>query len=235
MRFSVLPLLFLLVTAGLSAQEVIEQGFCLELTGHHGSRRISAGSGVVFSELERQDSLESGVPGYGVGLMYTSRVNKIGFTTGVRFLETGFDVAVQSDRRAGSNRTFSQEVRARYISLPFELNFYQDITEKDRVFFALGLAAHLHLKTKTTQTDFIEGEQTGTMVLGDDPDNEFRSPIISLNTSLGFDRKFSERWSIRFEPFFQFFLQGNLKTNFDSTNRNYYQLGARVLARRAIF
>lgn len=227
--------LLILASVLLTGQEVVEHGYGIELSPHHGSTRISGGQGVNFLELERLDSLETGAAGYSVGLIYTSRVNKIGFTTGLRFTETGYNVAEQPSRMMGSTQTFSQVIRANYLSIPFELNFYQDITPKDRVFFTLGLAAHFQLKTKVTQTNFSDGEKLGEVVLERDSEEEFRSPIPSLNTAIGFDRKFSERWSMRIEPFFQFFLQGNLRAEFNQTNRNFYQLGGRVLVRRAIF
>ena len=234
MRFllSICCLLFCCSTA--YAQEVVEQGIGVELGAHHGSRRISAGTGRNFLQLEEQDSLESGIGGLGVGFLYTSRVNKVGFTTGLRYLQTGYDVARRPDATQGEEFSFSQEVRAKYLSLPFELNFYQDIKPKDRVFFTLGVAAHFHLGTDVTEFTFTGDEQTGERVVPRDPEEEFRSPIVSLNTSLGYDRKFNERWSLRVEPNFQFFLQGNLKSNFERFNRNYYQLGVRVLVRRFI-
>jgi hypothetical protein len=64
------------------------------------------------------------------------------------------------------------------------------------------------------------------------PNQEYRSPVLSINTGIGFDRKLSERWAIRLQPNFQFFLQGNLKEDPDRTNRNYYQLGARLTVKR---
>ena len=232
MRLPFLTFLVLLLSLPLVGQNVVEQAYGIELAPHFGNRRISAGGGVLFTELERQDSLESGRAGYGIGLIYTSRVNKIGFTTGLRYLETGYSVREQSDRQMGSTRTFSQEVTARYLSLPFELNFYQDIRPKDRVYFTLGVAAHVHLATEVLQTDFLEGVREGERILEPADDQDFRAAVLSLNTSVGYDRKLSETWSLRLEPYFQFFLQGNLKTNFDKTNRNYFQVGARAQVRR---
>ena len=234
MRYYLAVILSLSVFIGLSAQDVIEHGFGIELGGHHGSRRISSGSGQNFPQLQRQDSLESGVAGFSAGFMYTSRVNKIGFTTGLRYLETGYNIGMQPDD-FDQERSFTREVKGRYVSVPFELNFYQDITPKNRVFFALGAAAHVHVGTKVTEFTFINGSQSGEADLPEDPEEAFRNAIFSINTSLGLDRKLSERWSVRLEPYFQFFLQGNLQGNFNRFNRNYYQLGARVMVRRFIF
>lgn len=213
------------------ASQTYERSYGLEFAPHHGSRRISAGQNVPFTEVERQDSLEAGRGGFSAGIVFESRADKIGFTTGLRYLETGYEVGEQSTGLA-SGRTFSETVKASYLSIPFELNFHQDITEKDRVHFILGIAAHLHLQTTSTQTIFQNGIEVEKIVISDDPDKDYRSPVVSLNTGIGFDRKLSEKWAIRLQPNFQFFLQGNLRDSFDQTNRNYYQLGVRLTVRR---
>ena len=230
------PLLFcllFLLGAGLSAQ-VYEAGFGVELSPHFGNRRITGGQGLIFTEVERQDSLESGVPGYSVGLVYDSRAGKIGFTTGLRYIRTGYDVSEQRSGRPGSPRSFSQEVRASYLSLPIDLNFWQDVTEKDRVMFTFGLAASVHLNTRVRQTDFLDGMALETTDLPDDPDTDYRSPIVTLNTGLGLDHKFNDDWSLRFQPVFSFFLQGNITDATERTNRNYYQLAGRLTVRRIL-
>ena len=229
MRFLSLALALLFVS-GLCGQDVVEQGFGLEFAPHYGSGRIgSPDAGLV--ELERLDSLNSGRAGFGLGVVYTSRVNRIGFTAGIRYLETGFETDEQSQRlRPG--RSFTEVGRARFISLPFELNFYQDITPKDRVFFTLGLAGHLFLDNRIQQTNFLDGVEQEQITLPDDPSEDFRRFNLSFNTGLGFDRKFNEEWSMRIEPFFQFFLQPNIRPEAGQITRNYYQLGGRLLVRR---
>lgn len=212
-------------------EPVYEQGFGLEIGSHRANRRISGGAGVTFAELERQDSLESGIGGLGFGILYESRVDKIGFTTGVRYLETGYDIDKQPLRN-DPTRSFSEEVRAKYISIPFELNFHQSITAKDRVSFMLGVAAHLHLKTVRERFTFQEEMQVGAEILENDPDASFRSPVLSLNTGIAFDRKINDDWAIKIQPNFQFFMQGNLRAQANQTNRNYYQLGLRVVVRK---
>lgn len=232
--YRLITVFLLLFSAALSAQ-VYEKSIGLEFAPHQGNRRISGGSGVTFTELERQDSLEMGRGGFSAGLVYDVRTDKIGFTTGIRYLETSYLVGQQpTNLDPNSTLSFSETIKAQYLSIPFELNFHQSITEKDRVLFMLGIAGHLHLNTTITQTNFDDGVETGTEVLPDDPNTAYRSPIFSINTGIGFDRKVGENWSIRLQPNFQFFLQGNLKDDPDRTNRNYYQLGVRVVVRRFI-
>lgn len=225
--FFFLPLLLL--------GQTIEKSFGVELSPHWGGRRISGGGGITFTELERQDSLEMGRWGYGFGLVFESRVDKIGFTTGLRYLETGYETLPDNIGGINSGRSFSDVTLARYASIPFELNFYHDIKEKDRVNFLLGAASHLHLGTRTERTTFFDGEVEGAEVLPEDPDREYRPVTLSINTGIGFDRKLSEKWALKLQASFQFFLQGNLNATFDQTNRNYYQAGLRVTVRRLFF
>jgi len=224
-------LLFLFFCTSLQAQ-TYERSFGLELAPHNGGNRITSGGGAVIRSLELQDSLESGLGGYGVGLLFESRADKIGFTTGLRYIRTGYEVVengldgptVGMDRR--------EQVTAQYLELPFEVNFHQDISEKNRALFMLGLAANIHLGTKTERSTRFDGVEQGTVVLPNDPEREFRPVVLSLNTGIGFDRKLGENWAVRIQPYFRFFLQGNLKSNFDQLNRNYFQTGVRVVVRR---
>lgn len=210
---------------------VYEQSVGLEVGAHNGNRRISGGAGVTFSELERQDSLESGTGGFSYGILYESRADKIGFTTGVRYLETGYNVAEQAFFSTPERR-FSDEVRAQYIEFPFELNFHQSITDKDRVSFMLGIAGQLHLNTVRTRTITEEGVLVSSEALPTNPNANFRSPIVSLSTGIAFDRKLGEKWALKVQPHFRFFLQGNLESANNQTNRNYYQVGVRVVVKR---
>jgi hypothetical protein len=212
--------------------QVYERAFGLEVAPHAGGRRISSGAGVPFQQLEARDSLETGVGGYGIGLIFESRADKLGFTTGIRYLKTGYEAMFESDEGPGLGRGILDEVTAHYASIPLELNFHQDITEKDRVHFILGMSANIHLKTTTKQTIFFDGEVQSSGNLPENATEEFRPVVLSLNTGLGFDRKLGEDWAVRIQPYFRFFLQGNLKTNFDQLNRNYYQTGVRVTFKR---
>lgn len=224
-------LLLILMTAGLEAQ-VYEQSFGLEVAPHLGGRRISGGALVQFTDLERQEELEDGTPGFGVGLLYESRADKLGFTTGLRYLETGYEIFDPGEDGPVLGTDLTDNVKARYLSVPFELNFHQDITNRDRAFFILGLAAHVHLKTTTLRTTTFDGEDRGTETLPEDPELVYRPVNISLNTGIGYDRKLGEDWALRIQPYFQFFLRGNLQADERQLNRNYYQTGVRVVVKR---
>ncbi|MEM6769698.1 MAG: outer membrane beta-barrel protein, partial [Bacteroidota bacterium] len=193
--FSTLSLLFPLLLVAQS-EPVNERSVGVEIGAHNGNRRISGGSGVTFFELERQDSLESGAGGLSYGILYEVRANKVGFTTGARYLQTGYDIAQQPFFN-DPTQSFSDEVRAQYLSIPFELNFHQSITQKDRVSFMLGIAAQVHLKTTRMRTIFVDGVEDSTVEVANNPDLPFRSPIVSLHTGIAFDRKLGEDWALK--------------------------------------
>ncbi len=222
--------LFVLLSSLVNAQ-TLERSFSLELTPQYGSQRISGTNTATFSQLERLDSLERGGFSYGLGVVYESRVDRIGYTTGLRFTHLGYSTSQQPEAGVAGG-SFSEAVTANYLALPFELNFYQDATERDRVMFFLGAGVQYHLGTRTERTTFRDGQELGTEQVSDD-DVDYRGFVTSLTTGIGYDRKLSADWAIRFQPTFQFFLNGNLRPG-DTTiaNRNFYQVGLRLVVRR---
>ena len=226
------PLLALLLLLPLLAHtQTLERSFGLELTPLLGGQRISGTNNTTLSELERLDSLESGSFGYGLGLTYESRVDRIGFTTGIRYLRVGYSTLQQTDRNTPSG-TFSDAVTAHYLAIPLEVNFYQDPTPNDRLLFTLGVSAQYHLGTRTDRTSFTGGIETGTAELPTDG-IDYRDITPSFHTSFAYDRRLSTDWAIRFQPTFQFFLNGNQRATATTVaNRQYYQIGLRVVVRR---
>ncbi len=222
-------LLLLLFPLLLSAQ-TLERSFGLELTPQSSQRRISGTNNVTFAQLEEIDSLEFGTFGFGIGAIYESRVDRIGFSTGVRYTNVGYGTLEQPQPGA-PGASYSDRVTAHYLSVPLELNFYQDVTEQDRVLFMLGAGLQYHLGTRTERTTFAGGEETASGRL--EEDLSYRPLLASFTTGIGYDRKLSSDWAIRFQPTFQFFLNGNLRPEEGTrANRNFYQVGLRVVVRR---
>lgn len=224
-------LLLILFTTGLEAQ-VFEKSLGLEVAPHLGGRRISGGANVLFTDLERQEELEDGIGGFGVGLLFESRADKVGFTTGLRYLETGYEIFDPGVDGPVLGTDITDQIKAQYLSIPMELNFHQSITNKDRASFMLGIAAHVHLKTTTQRTTTFDGEDRGTEALPEDPELVYRPVNISLNTGIAYDRKLGQDWAVKIQPYFQFFLRGNLQADDRQLNRNYYQTGVRVVVKR---
>jgi len=219
----------LLTSLSLGAQ-TLERSLGLELTPQLSERRVSGVGSVPISELEVIDSLERGSFGYSVGVIYASRIDRIGYSTGLRYSHLTYETLEQAvPGQAG--QTFAEDITAHYLSLPFEVNFYQDVTEKDRVLFMLGVGLQYHLGTRTQRTTLQSGDEVGSERVNEGAD--YRRLLTSLVTGIGYDRKLSGDWAIRLQPTFQFFLNGNLRPGEDiRANRNFYQLGLRVVIRR---
>ena len=224
-------LLFLFLLPVLASAQTLERSFGLELTPQSSQRRISGTANATYNQLDAIDSLETGVFGYGIGAIYESRVDRIGFSTGLRYTNPGY-ATLEQPLRGEAGTTYTDRVTAHYLSVPFELNFYQDVTEQDRVLFVLGAGLQYHLGTRTERTTYAGGEEQESAALEDD-DVQYRPLLASFMTGIGYDRKLSNDWAIRFQPTFQFFLKGNLRPDQDVlANRNFYQVGFRVVVRR---
>lgn len=221
--------LILALPVALPAQ-LLERGVGLELSPHYASSRITGGGNATFAQVADLDSLESGAYGYGFGLVYENRVERIGYTTGLRYTRTGLERLRQPV--PGTDTEFEETVTAHYLSVPFDLNFFQDITPDDRVFFTLGAGVEYHLGTKTRRVSYRGEEEIEDRILADDG-AEYRPLILSFGTAIGYDRKLSTDYAVRFQPYFRFFLNGNLREGPDLlANRNYYQVGLRLVVRR---
>lgn len=229
-RLALLALLCLISAADLTAQ-VNERAFALEVALHQGGRRLT-GAGLDFRTLELQDSIEGGRGGYSVGLLFESRAGKLGFTSGVRYLRTGFTVTDNGTDGAGFGTDVNDEITAEYVEIPFELNFHQDITPKDRVGFTFGLSANVHLRTVTRRITTIEGVAGLEEEVPDNFGADFRRVVPAFTTGLIYDRRLGERWAVKVQPFFRYFLRGNLAEEFNVFNRNYYQTGVRATVKR---
>ena len=224
-----LLLVLLVLPFSLSAQ-LLERSVGLELAPHYASSRITGGGNATFTQLANLDSLESGAYGYGFGIVYENRVERIGYTTGLRYTRSGLERLRQPV--TGTDREFTESVTAQYLGIPFDLNFYQDVTPNDRVFFTLGAGLEYHLGTRTRRTVFRGEEELERVTLTDD-DADYRNLVLSFGTAIGYDRKLSSDYALRFQPYFRFFLNGNLRETQDLlANRNYYQVGLRLVIRR---
>jgi hypothetical protein len=226
MRFLLFALLFPFLTAD---AQTLERSFGLEVSPYVNNRRISGTALATISQLERIDSLEESSVGFGVGILYENRVDRIGWSSGLRYTRAGYGSLPQRTGTVGE--TIEREVQAHYLAVPFELNFYQDATPDDRVNFVLGVALQFHLATRTFRSELRDGDEVARERVDDGL--SYRGLVPSFMTGIGYDRKLGDDWSIRFQPTFQYFLNGNLSDSPDLlANRNLYQVGVRVTLRR---
>lgn len=235
MRIILMGLLMSL-TIPLSSQILGSSGIGIEVYPHFANRRLIAGNAFSFNEVRRIDSLESGKQGFGIGILYSKRSEKIGFQIGLRYLSTGYETArgpVDINTQPSDFNEFSENFTASFLEIPFQLNFYQNLGNKSALYFTLGTAAGLHLNSRADRV-FYSAESSETI---DDFDTElnYRGLNFALITAIGFETTLNERWTLGIQPTFEYWLSGNVVTDAAGINRNLYNIGFRLSVRRELF
>ena len=229
--FLPLVLLFLLPPAALPAQ-TIERGFGLELYPHLSHRRLAGGSDLILDELAALDSLETGLFSYGFGLVYDNRFDRLGYTVGLRYARAGYRTLEQPIGDPFDNVGFRLTTTTDFLSLPLEINFWQDIDERNRVFFFFGGAVNYQLRTRVRRQDFEGGNVTNDEILPTSDFIDYRRLQFSLGTGIGYDRRLGTRLAVRLQPDVRFFLSSNtVRDEVERVSRNYFQLGLRATVR----
>lgn len=228
MKATWMVLLLAIISSGLAAQENFEDvGFGVELYPHLSNRRLLAHQSVLFSEIARTDSLEKANFGYGLGVFYYQRVERVGFNVGLRYLSTGYrvDDDVLPNQPANNTATFSQVYTAQLLEVPFQFNFYQNLGAKTSFYFTLGATASLHLKSQIEQTNKLD---SGTVTEIVETDVKYRSVNFGMITAIGIQRRFN-KFTLGLQPTFEYWLSGNIVPD-ESTllNRNLYNIGLRL-------
>ncbi len=219
---------FFLLSVSLTAQSN-SQGFGLELYPHYANNRLLSGGLIGFREAARISSLEKIAPGYGLGIFYEQKGEKMGYQVGLRYLYTGYDrsrgpLNFDPDNPSNSGPDFSSTFRAQFIETPFYWNFYQAISNKSQFFFSLGLASSIHLGSKTTQTTYLpQGDITEEVF----PNTTYRGFNVALLSALGFRTVLGSRLALSIQPNFEYWLRGNALEDEDQLNRNLYNFGVR--------
>jgi hypothetical protein len=226
------PLLFAgLFLSELEGQDVSYEdiGFGVELYPHLSNRRLLAGNSVTFAEVARIDSLEKADFGYGLGIFYAQRVERLGFHFGLRYLVTGYQT--NNDEVPGQNPNvqavlFNQTYRAQLLEVPFQLNFYQNFGENTSFYFTLGAAASLHLNSRVNETTIVPNGPTTTEELITDV--EYRNLNFAMIAAMGVERRFN-KFTLGLQPTFEYWLGGNVLPRDDSElSRNLYNVGLRL-------
>lgn len=215
--------------SSVSAQELIEDiGFGIEVYPHLSNRRLLGGNNVTFAETARIDSLEKADFGYGLGIFYAQRIEKIGFHIGLRYFQTGYQTNEEeliTNPPQDVPTTFSQVYTAQMLEVPFQLNFFQNFGSNTSFYFTIGLAAGVHLKSQLKQTNNFSGGSTTAIV---SQDVDYRRINFAMITGVGIERRF-KKITIGLQPTFEYWLSGNTIPNDASQlTRNLYNVGLRM-------
>lgn len=204
-------------------------GWGVELYPHLANNRLIAGGNVGFLEAQRRDSLEVADFGYGAGLFYTLRGEKIGYHFGLRYLVTGYETLrgpLDNDPFLPPGLDYSETFQAQFLELPFYLNFYQNISDKTSFFFTLGVAASIHLNSQTERTIY---EEDGPVTADYEPEGTtYRTINFAMLSAVGIETTFNEKVTVGFQPNFEYWLGGNVVESPDFLTRNFYNVGMRL-------
>ncbi|MEM9836400.1 MAG: outer membrane beta-barrel protein [Bacteroidota bacterium] len=220
-------LLFPLLLFG-QVTETERSGWGVEFFPHLANNRLINGSTLGFREARRRDSLEVATFGYGVGVFYALRGEKLGYHLGVRLLSTGYETLRGPFDLELTNDEYSEEFTATLLEIPFQLNFYQNLSPKASFFFTLGAMAGINLQNKTVRTRYFTD---GSVTTEDfEPNVTYRSVNFGMIAALGFEFNASKNLTLGIQPNFEYWLGGNVSQSEDGLTRNFYTLGAKVYA-----
>ncbi len=205
-----------------------EFGWGLEAYPNFSNRRLIAQTTVSDKETRELEALETGRFSYSAGLFAQWRGERAGFQTGLRFLDTGYRTIrtpLSADDTPPPGATEKRIVYQNlFIEAPAEIQFFQELNEKNDFFFSMGLALAYNL-SNSTKTVYYTGDTSSSDSEKADK-AEFHNISYSFLTGMGWEHQVSDGLSFVLQPSFQFWLQALLIET--DINRNLYSVGLRV-------
>ncbi|MCB9265420.1 MAG: outer membrane beta-barrel protein [Lewinellaceae bacterium] len=225
MKFTLVAI-FLFISTWAGAQAEFAWG--VEAYPNFSHRRLIAQTNISNQQAKELEALETGRFSYGAGLFAQWRGERAGFQTGLRFLDTGYRTVrtpLSADDTPPPGATEKRIVYQNFfIEAPAELQFYQELNERNDFYFMVGLALAYNL-ANNTKTIFYSGNNRSVNAEKADTEN-FHNISYSFLTGMGWDHQFSDTFSVFLQPTFQFWLQGLLIDT--DINRNLYSVGLRL-------
>lgn len=221
-----LTYLFLLLAFSLGAQS--NSYFGVELFPNVTHRRLVAQD--VFNEDQYQalEAMEQARFAYGLGLIANWQGQKAGFLTGIRASDLGYQtikLAIEADDPAPQGALQKVDsYRHYYLEFPAELQFFQQVNEKNRFLMMMGIAISYNLGNSLRTTYLLgDSKETQSTKLGKDNFGNFNT---GFQAGMGWERQLGQSSILFIQPTFQFWM----KTIYIETdiNRNLYSIGVRT-------
>ncbi len=224
----------LLILLTLAAWPVLSQrvfGWGLNVFPNITNRRLVAYSSISEEMVRQIERREISKPSYAANLFMFWRSERVAFELGAGFADTGYGTVeepIPADDPDFANATSrSYKFRNYNLELPASLKFYQSLGENDYFNFMLGINIAYNLSNDTLKVLYNGGEPGDTRVTADT--QEFRPLNYAFTTGIGWEHRFSPRFSLILQPTFAFWLKGILKdTEYTELNRNLYSFGLNV-------
>ncbi len=220
--------LFLSLSCAAFAQSSLQWG--IEIYPNVSNRRLLPQNDVSQDQIDQLEGLEVAKFSYSAGLTASWRRERIGFKTGLNFVESGYQTRrVEVDPRdevpegADDQRTAYQSF---FLEVPAELQFFQSFNKKNDFLFMLGFSAAFNISTRQRTTFFLgdtEEAEVETLDSGD-----YTGLHFSFLTGLGYQHSFSDNLAVLLQPNFQFWLTGLLSDPNARINRSLYSVGLRL-------
>ncbi len=210
-----------------NAQQSSELG--ISLYPHFSDRRLLYVGNYKQSFIDSIDRNEMSRPSYEISLFWQKRSEKIGFYTGIGFLNTGYRTAIDTienapDQYPNANRR-RIDLKNINITLPIELNFFQQINDYNEFSFGLGLAFSYNIRNYENNLYYSGNEYMGPI-----ENNIGTAGHTRINTafqsSVGWKHTFKNGFSFHLEPLFRMWFKP-IQTQGEFA-RNLYSLGIRT-------
>ncbi|HHB51664.1 MAG TPA: hypothetical protein ENK75_01270 [Saprospiraceae bacterium] len=153
---------FIIIISALQAGAQVGSEFGVSLYPHFSDRRLGYSRAYKQEFIDSIDRNEISRPSYEISLFWQKRSEKIGFYTGVGFLNTGYKTSIDTIENApdlypNANRK-RLDLKNINITLPVELNFFQRINDYNEFSFGLGLAISYNIQNYDNNL-YYSGEQ----------------------------------------------------------------------------
>lgn len=224
-RILLLVATLFLLTDCLPAQ--VGTWFSLNLYPNYANRRLIVLDNLTRQQIDRIDSLEYAKPAYSVGGAIQWRGEFLGLQIGANLANMGYrtlrDRIPTDDPNAGLAE--EQELRntTYLLEVPIEFSFYQQLNDKNELYFVMGSGLAYHLSS-TTHATLYTGNRVETN--SRPTEGDFRKVNLSFQTAMGWEHAFSPYVRMQIQPHFQFWLRG-LMIDAPLT-RNLYSIGLRL-------
>jgi len=205
-------------------------GWGVNLFPNISGRRLIAYSNITQDMIREIEKREASKPSYAAHLFASWRGEKAGFQVGAGFADTGYrtvEEAIPTNDPDFANAISRRYVFRNYnIEIPASLKFYQSLSDKDYFNFMLGTNISYNLSNDTLTVLYNDGTSS-TRSASDESD--FRKINYAFTTGLGWEHRFSPKFTLIVQPTFTFWMKALFKeTEFTELNRNLYNFGVSV-------
>lgn len=223
---SLTVIVLMLISLEVIAQNSFYLG--LNLYPNYSSRRLIALSNISIPEIDSIETRETSRPSWSAGVAMGWRSQKLGFQIGLDYMDSGYRTVKEDlpedDPRSGTAGKRRIIFQGQYLSVPMEVHFYQQLSERSDFYFMMGAAASYNIGN-SFNTRYYAGENDELVRMAEE-NSEYRGVNMAFQSGLGWAYDLSDNLRLSLQPTFMFWMRGVLKEN--DLNRNLYSMGLRL-------